>query len=53
MSVKSFENNGTNICENIVKLKLEQNVKFLLYNQLVYIGVEEIVFWQLYDKPAR
>ena len=27
MSVKTFENNGKNISENIIKLKLEQNIK--------------------------
>ena len=41
MSVKTFQNNRDKISENIVKLKLEQNVKFLLYNDLVYIYVEE------------
>ena len=53
MSLKTFENNGTNISENIVKLQLEQNIKFLLYNHLVYIYAEETDFWQFYDKPAR
>ena len=33
--VKTFGNNGKNISENIVKLKLEQNIKSLLYNHLV------------------
>ena len=37
MSVKTFENNGKTFSENIVKLKLEQNIKSLLYNHLVYI----------------
>ena len=32
MSVKTFENNGKNTEENIVKLKLEQNFKSLLYD---------------------
>ena len=32
MSVKTFENNGKNIKENIVKLNLEQSIKSLLYN---------------------
>ena len=45
MSVKTFENNGTNIDENIVKLKLEESIKFLLYNHLVYIYAEETL-WQ-------
>ena len=36
-----FGNNGKNISENIVKLKLEQNIKSLLYNHLVYICAEE------------
>ena len=44
MSVKTFENNGKNISKNIVKLKLEQSVKSLLYNNLVYICAEEIDF---------
>ena len=44
MSVKTFENNGKNISENIVKLKLEQNIKSLLYNDLVYICTEETDF---------
>ena len=51
--VKTFENNGKSISENIVKLKLEQNIKSLLYNHLVYICAEEKDFWQPYDKPAR
>ena len=44
MSVKTFENNGKNINENIVKLKLKPNIKSLLYNHLVYICVEETDF---------
>ena len=40
MSVNTFENNGRNINENIVKLKLERNIKSLLYNHLVYIYVK-------------
>ena len=32
MSVNTFGSNGMNISENIVKLKLEQNIKPLLYN---------------------
>ena len=39
-----FENNGKNISENIVKLKLEQNIKSLLYFQLGYICAEETDF---------
>ena len=34
MPVKIFGNNGKNISENIVKLKLEQNIKSLLCNNL-------------------
>ena len=49
MSMKTFEDNRKNISENNVKLKLEQNIKSLLYNQLVYICAEESDFWQLYD----
>ena len=44
MSVKTFENNGNKISKNIVKLKLEQNIKSLLYNHLVYMCAEETVF---------
>ena len=47
MSVKNFENNGKDITENIVKPKLEQNIKSLLYNSLAYICAEETGFWQL------
>ena len=47
-----FGNNGKNIGENTVKLKLEQNIKSLLYNHLVYIRAEETDFWQFYDKPV-
>ena len=53
MSVKTFENNGKNIGENIIKLKLEQNIKSLLYNHLVYICAEKTDIWQLYDKLVR
>ena len=42
-----------NITENIVKLKLEQNIKFLLCYHLVYICAEETDFRQFHDKPAR
>ena len=52
MLVKTFENNGKN-SENIVKLNLEQNIKSLLYNRLVYICAEATDFWQFYDKPAK
>ena len=44
MLVKTFGNNVKNISENIVKLKLEQNIKSLLYNHLVYICAEESDF---------
>ena len=45
MPVKTFGNNGKNISENIeVKLKLEQNIKSLLYNYLVCICAEETDF---------
>ena len=37
MLVKSFGNDGKNISEIIIKLKLEQNVKSMLYKHLVYI----------------
>ena len=44
MLVKIFEYNGKNISQNIVKLNLEQNIKSLLYNHLVYICAEETDF---------
>ena len=44
MSGNTFKNNGKNINENIVELKLEQNIKSLLYNQLVYICTKEADF---------
>ena len=44
MPVKTFGNNGKNISENIVKLKLEQNIKSLLYNHLVQIWAEKTDF---------
>ena len=52
MSVKNFQINGKNISGNIVKLKLEQNIKSLLYNHLVYLCAVETDFLQLYEKPA-
>ena len=47
--MKTFENNGNNISENIVKLKLKENIKSLVYNHLVYICAEEKDFLQLYE----
>ena len=44
MSGKTFKNNEKKISENIVKLNLEQNVKSLLYNHLVYIRAEKTDF---------
>ena len=44
MLVKTFGNNGKNISKNILKLKLEQNIKSLLYDYLVYICAEETDF---------
>ena len=44
MLLKTFENNGNNISKNIVKLNLEQNIKSLLYNHLVYICAEKTDF---------
>ena len=44
MLVKTFENKGKNISKNIVKLNLEQKIKSLLYNHLVYICAEETNF---------
>ena len=41
MTVKTFENNGKSISEKIVKLKLEQNIKSMLYNHLAHICAEE------------
>ena len=43
MVVKTYENNGKN-SKNIVKLNLDQNIKSLLYNHLVYICAEETDF---------
>ena len=43
MLVKTFETNGKNT-KNIGKLNLEQNIKSLLYNHLVYICAEETDF---------
>ena len=43
MSVKTFENKRK-ISKNIAKLNLEQNIKSLLYNHLVYIYAEETDF---------
>ena len=36
-----MEHNGKNICENILKLKLKENIKYLVYNHLVYICAED------------
>ena len=44
MPVKTVGNNAKNISENIVKLKVQQNIKSLLYNHLVYIWAEETDF---------
>ena len=44
MPVKNLGNNGKNISENTVKLKSEQNIKSLLYNQLVQMWAEETDF---------
>ena len=44
MSVKTFENNGKNSSENIVKLKWEQNIKSMVYNHLVYMCAGETDF---------
>ena len=44
MLVKTFENNAKNISKNIAKLNLEQNIKPLLYNHLVYICEEKTDF---------
>ena len=44
MLVKTFENNGKNNSENIVKVKLEQKIESLLYNHLAYICAKETDF---------
>ena len=44
MPVKNFENNGKKISDKILKLKLEQNTKSLLYNHLVYVCAAETDF---------
>ena len=46
MSVKTFENNGTNIDENIVKLKLEESIS----SNFIWSTYMQR---KLYDKPAR
>ena len=53
MSVKTFENNGKNISENIVKLKLERNIESLVYNHFVYICAKETDVWQFYGQLTR
>ena len=47
--MKIFEDNSKIISENIVKRKLEQNIKFPLYNRLVIICAEEKHFQNIYD----
>ena len=52
MSVKTFENNGKNISENIVKLKFDS----LLYNHLIYIchgHSKQLFTGHLYDARAK
>ena len=44
MPEKTFGNSGNTISENIVKPMLEQNIKSLLYDHLVYISTEETDF---------
>ena len=44
MLVKTLKIMERNICKNIVKLNLEQNIKSLLYNHLVYICEEKTDF---------
>ena len=44
MSVKISQKNGKNVSENIVNLKLEQNINFLLYIHVVYLCAEETDF---------
>ena len=44
MSAKAFENNGENLIENIIKLNLENNIRSLLYNNLIYICTEDTDF---------
>ena len=53
MLEKTSNNNGKKASKSIAKLKLEQSIKSLLYNHLVYICAEERDFWQLYDKSDR
>ena len=42
--MKIFENIARSNRENILKLKIEHNIKSLLYNHLVYICAEETDF---------
>ena len=44
MLVQTFTNKENKINENIVKLKLERNIKSLLHNHSVYIWAEETDF---------
>ena len=49
MLAKTFENNGRNISNHFIKLNLEQNIKSVLYNHLVYKCTEVTHFSQFYD----
>ena len=49
----TFENNEKKVSGNIVKLKLEENIEFLLYNHLAYIYADKTDFWRPWDKPAK
>ena len=53
MSVEGFQNKGKIVSENTVKLKFKENIKYLLYDPLVYIYAEERDFFQLYDQHAK
>ena len=49
MLVTTFENNGTNISKNIVKLNLKQNIN--LY--CIIIWSTYVQRKHIFDKPAR
>ena len=47
MSLKGFQIKRKNVSENIIKLKLKENIKPLLYNRLVYIRVIIKSVWHM------
>ena len=47
--MKNFENNGKKVSENIVKLKLEQNIKSLMHNDLVCCITIYVHVFKIFD----